>query len=150
MRRNRSVVYGKRPAPAGRAVLLACAALLGASSAFAQAGLPRREAYPSNRFDTSDELKITGEVLQVDTMEAETIIWMRPTAVVKKGFGERPGYNESNGVGMIWRVEGSGVAKIKDNAKLGPGAEIVVTGVNSVDKTCKPTCRIKSDKVTVR
>lgn len=114
--------------------------------ASAQSSLPKLEDYKSNRFDSSDKLKVTGPILEVDAAESGAIIWMRAATVMKQEFGSRPGYNEGNGIGVIWRVEGPGVAKIKDRAVLTPGAEIVVTGANSTDKSCKPTCRIKSAK----
>jgi hypothetical protein len=131
-------------------VALMAAGVSGLSSSFAQSELPGPEAYTVNRFDKTDELKITGQVLQVDALDSGTIVWMRGTTVVKQGFGVRPGTEPPVGKGKIWRVEGSGVTKVKDATKLTPGTEIVVTGVNSIDKTCEPTCRIRSDKVTLK
>jgi len=111
--------------------------------------MPGPDEYPSNRFDKTNELKITGEIVQVDKLDTGAIIWVHAASVVKHGFAARPG-TEVPGKGQVWRVEGSGVAKIADVTKLTPGAQIVVTGVNSVDTTCTPTCRLRSEKVTLK
>lgn len=111
---------------------------------------PGPEAYTDNRFDRSDELQITGDVEKVEAIDSGTIVWLRAKSVEPHGFGPKPGTAQKKGAGFLWRVEGAGLAKLKDSSKLVPGAKLVVIGNNAIDKKCEPTCRISSDKVTLK
>ena len=134
-----------------RMVGAACAlALLAALPAGAQTNSwPAPESYVNKNFDSGDSVKITGEVAGVETIDGAVIFWVTAKKAEKAGFGARPGM-DVNGAGMLWRVEGSGVAKVKDAASVAVGAKITVTGDNSTDKSCKPSCRMRADKVSVK
>jgi hypothetical protein len=128
-------------------VLLALPATL--QTAHAQSSWPTAADYANNNFDKRDTVKVTGELAEVETANDVTILWVNATKVEKTGYGTRPG-TEAPGKGNSWRVEGPAVAKLKDPASLPRGAKIVVTGDNSDDKTCKPSCRILAEKVSVK
>lgn len=133
---------------------IAAAALLGLiaanfnAPAAAQTKPPTRADYTTHNFDRSDELKVTGQIDLVEMVDGETIVWMIAKTVVKQGMREQPG-TEAPGKGMLWRVEGPGLKDIKtgDLPRLAAGTKIVVTGYNSDDKTCEPTCRISGRKI---
>ena len=110
---------------------------------------PGAEAYSGVAFDRTDELKITGQIEKVEDVGAARILWVRAKTVDKQGFGVRPG-TTGRGAGFLWRIEGEGPGKVKDPAKLVAGAKVAVTGYNSSDKSCKPTCRLSAEKVTVK
>jgi hypothetical protein len=112
---------------------------------------PAAEEYANLNYDRSDQLKVTGRIEHVDALNGETIVWVHATKVEQSSARVRPG-TEAPGKGEIWRVAGPGLAKIKDadRARLVQGSDIVVIGSNGADKTCEPTCRISSSKVTLK
>jgi hypothetical protein len=112
---------------------------------------PGPEEYSNHNYDRRDELKLTGRIEHVDVLNAETIVWVRALSVMKQGSGVPPG-TEAPGKGMVWRVVGPGLGKIKDKdrPKLAAGSDIVIFGDNGVDKSCTPTCRISSSRVTLK
>jgi hypothetical protein len=115
---------------------------------------PTRIAYPAPSeyskivFDREDEKKITGQVSQVDTADGGIYVWVLAKSVESAGFGSRPD-NKSLVDSQVWRVEGTALKQLKaaDAAKLVAGAEVIVQGLNSTDKTCLPTCRMKAESV---
>ena len=110
---------------------------------------PSPESYPNNSFDRSDEVKITGEIAKVETLEAGLVLWVIAKTAVKQGYGVRPG-TETQGKGMLWRVEGPALAKFKDPARLVVGADVTASGKNWNIKTCDPSCRVSADKISVK
>ena len=133
---------------------IAAAALLGliatdfGAPATAQTRPPSQADYATNNFDRSDELKVTGQIDRVETVDGDTIVWVVASKVLKQGARVQPG-TEGLGKGRMWRVEGPGLKdiKVKDLPKLAAGTDIVISGYNSDDKTCEPTCRISSRKI---
>jgi hypothetical protein len=110
---------------------------------------PSPDSYANNNFDRNDEVKITGEIAKAETLEAGLILWVVAKTAVKQGYGVRPG-TEARGKGMLWRVEGSALAKFKDPAKLVVGADVTVSGRNWSVKTCDPSCRVSAEKISVK
>lgn len=132
-----------------RMIAIACAAVALAGLPAVAQSWPGPEAYANNNFNGRDALKITGELADVQTVNGETILWVNAKKVEKAGFGARPG-TEAPGAGQSWRVEGPGVAKLKDPGSLERGAKVTISGDNSADASCKPSCRIRADKVSVK
>lgn len=136
---------------AGACALALCVILTSNLAAAQTSGLPADDAYPNRNYNSNDELKVTGQVEFIDKRATETIVWVRAKKVVKQGFGSRPG-TEADGVGMLWRIEGPAIARLseKDKPKLVVGAPVNVSGENSDDKTCKPTCRLNAARLSLK
>ena len=110
---------------------------------------PSPESYGNNSFDRRDEVKITGEIVKVETLATGPLLWVLAKTAMKEGYGVRPG-SEAQGKGMLWRVEGSGLEKFKDPSQLVVGANVTVSGKNWNVKTCDPSCRVSADKISVK
>lgn len=132
-----------------RMVGAACGLILLATLPAGAQTWPGPEAYANNNFDGRDQIKVTGVVEDIETINGAVVLWVNATKVEKTGFASRPG-TEVRGAGTSWRVEGPGVAKLKDAASLARGTKLIITGDNWVDKSCKPSCRIQADKILVR
>ena len=106
------------------------------------------EAYATMRYNRSDEIKVIGRIEQIETVDGKFYVWVRSTSVLKDGYGVQPGA-DANAKGDLWRVEGVNPEKLKaeDKARLVRGSEIEVSGHNSADTECKPSCRINSRKL---
>lgn len=106
------------------------------------------EAYGAVRYNRSDEIKVTGQIEQVETVDGKLFVWVTAKSVVKEGYGARPG-TEAQGKGLLWRVDGV-AEKVKkgDRDKLVRGAGIEVSGNNSADTSCEPTCRINARRLS--
>src|SRR5262249_23016081 len=115
---------------------------------------PKAEDYKTMPFDTRSPIKVVGEIKQVDTgADGTKIAWVLAKVVYQEGPTTRPNTPISSpGEGEIWRVEGRALTKIKpaDQPKLAAGTRVFVYGLNSNDKSCKPTCRIKADGIDFR
>ncbi|HVY90458.1 MAG TPA: hypothetical protein VG942_16445 [Hyphomonadaceae bacterium] len=143
-------------------LLAASAALAGTGSVAAWADPPAAPApaahiaYPAPAeyskivFDRADGTKITGQLSQVDVIDGVTYAWVLAHYVEKTGFGARS--DKTVVQNQVWRVEGPVFKSMKpaDSAKLVAGAIVVFDGLNSTDKSCKPTCRIKADSVSFK
>lgn len=107
------------------------------------------EAYTATRYNRSDEIRVTGRIEHVETVDGKLFVWVVARSVFKEGYGVPPG-TEANGAGNLWRVDGVDPGKIKagDKAKLARGSEVEISGHNSTDTSCKPTCRINSRKLS--
>jgi len=118
--------------------------------AYAQQASPAMppEAYTTMRYNRSDEIKVIGKIEQVETVDGKFYVWVRSTSVLKDGHGVQPG-TRVDAKGDLWRVDGVKPEKLKveDKAKLVRGSEIEVSGHNSTDTECKPSCRISSRKL---
>lgn len=134
-----------------RQSLIGVLALLAPGAAGAQEAVlstPAASEYHGG-FDKEDEVRVTGEVLKLETTDDGPVAWVQASKVERKGFSARPG-DERFGKGLTWRVEGSGLGEVKDKSKLVVGAKVAVTGYNAATKTCEPTCRISSRSIQFR
>jgi hypothetical protein len=106
------------------------------------------EAYTTMRYNRSDEIKVIGKIEQVEKVDGKFYVWVRSRSVLKEGYGVQPG-TKVDAKGDLWRVDGVNPEKLKaeDKARLVRGSDIEVSGHNSTDTECEPSCRINSRKL---